>query len=96
MQKKVEELVAKRIEEEIQKREEIIQAEVQKRLVEAKKAMEKDLQDEFEKLKQVEYKKQLDKEVRLSYLYKKNTNFSFINYNCEHSDAKFAQKRFRG
>jgi arginine/glutamate-rich protein 1 len=68
MQKRVEELVAKRLEEEVKKREEIIQAEVQKRLIEAKKAMEKDLQDEFEKLKQVEYKKQLDKEVCLSYI----------------------------
>ena len=63
MNKKVEELVAKRIESEILRREEIIEAEVKKRLAEARLKMEKELHDDFEKQKQIEYKKQLDKEV---------------------------------
>jgi 23S rRNA C2498 (ribose-2'-O)-methylase RlmM len=63
MNKKVEELVTQRIESEIKRREEIIETEVKKRLAEARLKMEKELNDEFEKQKQIEYKKQLEKEV---------------------------------
>lgn len=72
MNKKVEELVAKRIESEILRREEIIEAEVKKRLAEARQQMEKELQEEFERQKQIEYKKQLDKEVNNA------LSFSFV------------------
>jgi hypothetical protein len=66
MNKKVEELVAQRIESEIKRREEIIEVEVKKRLAEARQKMERELNDEFEKQKQLEYKKQLEKEVKIS------------------------------
>ena len=74
MNKKVEELVAKRMEDEMKKREEYIEAEVQKRLVEAKRKMEKELYDDFERQKQIEYKKQFEKEVCTLILYKHKKN----------------------
>ena len=73
MHKKVDELVAKRMEAELHKREELIEAEVKRRVTEARRTFEKELQEEFDKQRQVEYKKQLDKEVcvaqRIHYLY---------------------------
>ena len=53
----------KRITEEMARRESEIELEVQKRLNEAKKLMEKNLIEEFEKQRQFEYKRMLEKEV---------------------------------
>ena len=61
--KRVEEIVLKRITEEMARRESEIELEVQKRLNEAKKLMEKNLIEEFEKQRQFEYKRMLEKEV---------------------------------
>ncbi len=61
--KRVEEEVAIRMAAELEKHRDFIEAEVQKRLAQARAQLEQELMGEFEKLKQIEFKKQLEKEV---------------------------------
>ena len=53
----------KRLLTEVDKQKEYIESEIQKRVIEAKKQIEKEMNDELEKQKQIEFKKQLEKEV---------------------------------
>lgn len=48
---------------EIDKQKNFIEAEIQRRVIEAKKIIEKEMAEELEKQKQIEFKKQLEKEV---------------------------------
>jgi arginine/glutamate-rich protein 1 len=64
--KRVEEIVTKRLAEQAAKYELLIEQEVQKRLVEARKLIEKSLADEFEFQRQTEFKSILEKEVNTS------------------------------
>lgn len=63
-QKRVEELVAKRVEEQLAKRKDEIDAEVMKRVEEAKSVMEKQMVEEFEKRRQEQLEEQQMKEVK--------------------------------
>lgn len=62
-QKRVEELVANRVEEQLAKRKDEIDAEVMKRVEEAKTVMEKQMVEEFEKRQQEQLEEQQMKEV---------------------------------
>ena len=62
--RRVEEAVKARLAIELARSDELIELEVQKRLTQAKIGLEKQMLEEFERLKQVEYKRQLEKEVR--------------------------------
>ena len=64
---RVAKMMAQRLADEIELRKDEIEAEVQRRVVEARKLMEKELIDEFEKQKQAEFKRQLEKEVGCVY-----------------------------
>lgn len=55
--------VQRRVKEEMEKRDADIELEVQKRLLVAKQLMEKDMQNELEKQKQMQFKAFLEKEV---------------------------------
>lgn len=63
-QKRVEEMVAKRVEEQLAKRKDEIDAEVMKRVEEAKTVMEKQMMEEFEKRRQEHLEEQQMKEVK--------------------------------
>jgi arginine/glutamate-rich protein 1 len=64
IKRRVEEAVSKRMTEEMARREPEIELEVQKRLLEAKRLMEKNLSEDFERQRQAEFKRILDKEVK--------------------------------
>ena len=67
MESEIEKRVAlelqKRLLTEVDKQKEYIESEIQRRVVEAKKMIEKEMNEELEKQKQIEFKKQLEKEV---------------------------------
>ena len=62
-QKRISELVEKRVEEELEKRRDEIEAEVMRRVEEAKKIMEKELLEEIERRKQEQLHEMKRKEV---------------------------------
>jgi hypothetical protein len=64
IRRRVEEIVNKRMAEEMARREPEIELEVQKRLIEAKKLMEKSLTEDFERQRQAEFKRIMEKEVK--------------------------------
>ncbi len=61
--KRVEEIINSKLVVELKKSEELIENEVKKRVSIAKKNLEKEMLEELERLKQIEYKKQIEKEV---------------------------------
>ena len=65
---RIEELVAKRVEEELERRREEIETEVLKRVEEAKRIMEKQMMEELEKRKQEQMAEAERREVRISRL----------------------------
>ncbi len=69
--KRVQEIVEQRWSDELKKRETDIEQEVQRRLLEAKRIMERELMADFEKQKQLEYKRILEKEVKNKHLINK-------------------------
>jgi hypothetical protein len=90
IRRRVDEIVSKRMNEELARREPEIELEVQKRLLEAKKLMEKSLTEDFERLKQAEFKRILEKEVnKLDFIYylkfEETTKFTKVkNSKCRH------------
>ena len=78
IERRVNEQLTKRLSIEINNRNEAIEAEVQKRLIEAKKIMEKDLLEEANRQKQIELKKQLEKEVMNNLTFDNNTFFFLL------------------
>ena len=64
MAKRVEELVAQRVEEELEKRKDEIEQEVLRRVEDAKRVMEKQMLEEMERQRQVEMEAQKKKEVK--------------------------------
>lgn len=64
----MEELVAKRVEEELEKRKDEIEREVLRRVEEAKRIMERQLLEELERQRQAELAAQKAREVTLSRL----------------------------
>jgi len=65
---RIEELVAKRVEEELERRRDEIETEVLKRVEEAKRIMEKQMMEELEKRKQEQIAEAERREVRISQL----------------------------
>jgi len=63
--RRVEAIVAKRVEEEMEKRKEEIEAEVLRRIEDAKRAMEAEMLAELERKREAELKAQQIKEVKL-------------------------------
>nr|CAD7397935.1 unnamed protein product [Timema poppensis] len=63
--KRIEELVKKRVEEELEKRKEEIEAEVLRRVEEAKKIMEHQMMEEMERRRQLQLEEEKKREVRL-------------------------------
>lgn len=63
VEKRVQEEINRRMTIEMEKQKEAIETEIQRRVVETCKQFEKNLNDEMEKQKQIEYKRQLEKEV---------------------------------
>ena len=74
--KRVEELINVRLMLELKKSEELIENEVKKRVCVAKKNLEKEMLEELERLKQIEYKKQIEKEVKKFSIF--SFSFKFI------------------
>jgi phage-related minor tail protein len=62
--KRIEELVKKRVEEELEKRKEEIEAEVLRRVEEAKKIMEKQMMEEMERRREQQLEEEKKREVR--------------------------------
>lgn len=62
--KRIEELVNKRVEEELEKRKEEIEAEVARRIEEAKKVMEKEMMEELERRRQQLLEEEKKREVQ--------------------------------
>ena len=65
--KRIEELVKKRVEEELEKRKEEIEAEVLRRVEEAKKIMEKQMMEEMERRREQQLEEEKKREVRQKY-----------------------------
>lgn len=65
--KRIEELVKKRVEEELEKRKEEIEAEVLRRVEEAKKIMEKQMMEEMERRREQQLEEEKKREVRPKY-----------------------------
>lgn len=63
--KRIEELVNKRVEEELEKRKEEIEAEVARRIEEAKKVMEKEMMEELERRRQQLLEEEKKREVQI-------------------------------
>jgi hypothetical protein len=63
IEKRVSLELQKRLLTEVDRQKEYIESEIQRRVVEAKKLIEKEMIEELEKQKQIEFKKQLEKEV---------------------------------
>lgn len=77
----MEELVAKRVEEELEKRKDEIEREVLRRVEEAKRIMEKQLLEELERQRQAELAAQKAREVTLGRLESSDSpwqNFLFV------------------
>lgn len=66
--RRVEELVEKRMASEREKRSQEIELEVQRRVAEAKRVMSREMLEELERQKQLELQRFLEKEVRHSVL----------------------------
>lgn len=62
--KRIEELVKKRVEEELEKRKEEIEAEVLRRVEEAKKIMERHMMEEMERRREQQLEEEKKREVR--------------------------------
>ncbi len=86
IEKRVQETINARMALEIEKQKDTIEAEIQRRVAEARKQMEKELAEELEKQKQFDYKRQLEKEVCSL------VNFVYINnYDINNKDKKEIQ-----
>lgn len=63
IEKRVAQELTKRLLTEIEKQKDYIETEIQRRVVETRKLVEKEMTEDIEKQKQIEFKKQLEKEV---------------------------------
>ena len=97
-QKRIEELVAKRVEEELEKRREEIEAEVLRRVEEAKKVMEEQMMQELEARKKEQLEEARRREVGqlehlLQYIitsdamFTHSTNLIFTTYATRHDPS---------
>jgi arginine and glutamate-rich protein 1 len=67
--KRIELLVKKRVEEELEKRKDEIEQEVAKRVEEAKRKMEKEMMEELERQREQQRRKELARQVTALFLY---------------------------
>lgn len=63
IEKRVAQELTKRLLTEIEKQKDYIETEIQRRVVETRKLVEKEMAEDIEKQKQIDFKKQLEKEV---------------------------------
>ena len=63
IEKRVQEILDKQMLTEMERQKDKIEAEIQRRVAEARLQLQKEMADELEKQKQVEFKRQLEKEV---------------------------------
>ncbi len=63
IEKRVQQIIDKRLALELEKQKESIEAEIQRRVAESRRLIEKEMNEELERQKQIEFKRQLEKEV---------------------------------
>lgn len=78
VERRVKEAIDTRMTLEMEKQKDTIEAEIQRRVAEGRKQMDKMLAEELEKQKQIDYKRQLEKEVCSIVNF-----FSNYNKNCD-------------